>query len=136
MTTVVDKNILTAMTQVTKNKNGELVTQGILKFELKKALGSYPTKNELGKAFDDERKKNVTFFASKQDLKDGLENLKQDLKTDINKNQTYLEKIVAKLDKKEQEDTMHGYQHKIAEDRLANHDKRLEKLEKSTGFAH
>lgn len=114
------------MNKVTKNKNDEVVTRGILKFELK---------NELDKRFDLERQKNIAFFASKQDLKDMGENIKSELRRDINQNKTYLEKIYAKMEKKEQEDTMHGYAHRLAEDRFANHDKRLEKLEKAEATA-
>ncbi len=117
----------------TTHKKDQPITRGILESELgilesklKKGLDK-----ALDKTFVEERQRNIVFFASKQDLKDGLENLKQDLKTDINKNQTYLEKIVAKLEKKEQENLIHNHQHKLAEDRLANHDKRIEKLEKA-----
>lgn len=119
-----------SMAKISKNKSSNLVTQGILKSELLTLANKIDKK--IDNRFNEERQKNTVFFASKHDLRDGLIDLKQELKTDINQNRTYLEKIVAKLEKKEQEDTMHSYQHKTAEDRLANHDKRLEKLEKIT----
>lgn len=117
------------MVKVIKNKKDELVTRGILEFELKKGFDKFGKK--IDKRFDEERQKNIAFFASKQDLKDMGENIKSELRTDINRNTTYLEKIYAKFEKKEQEDAMHSYAHRLAEDRLANHDKRLEKLEKA-----
>ena len=82
------------MIKTHKNKAGELVTRKILGEEFDK-FGQ-----KIDKGFEEERKKNIAFFASKQDQKDNLNDLKQELKADINKNQTYLEKIVAKLEKK------------------------------------
>lgn len=127
------------MAQAIKNKDNELITRGILKVELKKelnraldkALEPYVTKSDLGKAFAEERQKNIAFFASKQDLQEGLGNLENRLNVKLDKLTTGTEKLLAKWDTKEQENTMHGYQHKTAEDRLANHDKRLDKLEKA-----
>ena len=105
------------MDRVYKTNKDPVVTESILGRKLKKAL-------------DEQNKRNFEIFATKQDLKDLEHNIKTELKADINKNQVYLEKIVAKLDKKEEEGLMHGYQHKLAEDRLADHAKRIEKLEK------
>lgn len=116
------------MAQTIKNRKNELVTRGILE----EVLRPYVTKKDLAEAFAEQNKRNFKVFATKQDLKEGFDNFRQEMHGEFNKNQAYLEKIVAKLEKKEQEDTIHSYQHKSAEDRLANHDKRLEKLEKAT----
>jgi hypothetical protein len=129
------------MVKTNKNKDDELVTRGILKVELKtelkKALEPYVTKKYLGEALDGalakERQRNIAFFASKQDLQEGLDNLENRLSVKLDKVARGTEKLLSKWDTKEQEDAMHRHQHKLAEDRLANHDKRLEKLEKVAG---
>ncbi len=121
------------MPQITKNKGGELVTQGILKSELGVQLGGL--RKEIKNAFDEQNKRNFDVFATKQDLKESFDGLESKMTGKFDRLLIQSEKIYGKLEKKEQENTMHGYQHKTAEDKLADHDKRLGKLEKSPAAA-
>lgn len=125
------------MAKIVKNKNDEVVTRGILEFELKKGFDKFGKNldTKLDKRFDDERRKNIAFFASKQDIQDAMD--AQGFRTNIklDKLVTGVEKLYAKFEKKEQEGAMHGYAHRLAEDKLANHDKRIEKLEKARAVA-
>ena len=56
-------------------KDSELVTNGFLKTEMKRA-------------FNEQNKRNLAVFVTKQDLKEGLGNLREELRGDFNKTQT------------------------------------------------
>jgi len=121
--------------KIAKNKKDETVTRGILETGLKKALEPYVTKKylkkELGRAFDEQNKRNLAVFATKDDLKTGLGGLEQKMNWKFDKLLTSSEKIYAKLEKKEMEQAAHDYLHKSAEDKLTDHEHRITKLEKA-----
>jgi hypothetical protein len=142
--------------KIAKNKKDETVTRGILETGLKKALEPYvtkkylkkelgrafdeqnkrnlavfATKTELKKAFDEQNKRNLAVFATKDDLKTGLGGLEQKMNWKFDKLLTSSEKIYAKLEKKEMEQAAHDYLHKSAEDKLTDHEHRITKLEKA-----
>ena len=103
---------------------------GVVKKEIREALKPYTTKQDLKEALDDQNRRNLAVFATKQDLKEGLNGLEEKLNWKFDKLLTTSEKIYAKLEKREIEQTAHDHLHKAAEDKLANHELRITELEK------
>lgn len=105
------------------NKNKQQLTKadigGVVRKEITKALG-------------EQNKRNLAVFATKQDLKEGLRRQEEKLNWKFDELLTGYEKIYAKLEKKEMKQAPHDYLHKSAEDKLANHEHRITKLEKAT----
>lgn len=104
------------MTKVV-NKKDKILTERILEGTLRKVI-------------NEQNERNLVVFATKQELKEEIKKLEERQNWKFNELLIASEKIYAKLEKKELEGAAHHYMHKSAEDRLADHDKRLVKLER------